>query len=74
MEGDRLRLEQALGNLVDNALRHGSGQVRLDAAARTVGSSFASATKERASRPRFSLTRSSASAGSTRVVPTFVQA
>ncbi len=32
MEGDRLRLEQALGNLVDNALRHGSGQVRLDAA------------------------------------------
>jgi two-component system, OmpR family, sensor kinase len=29
--GDRLRLEQALGNLVDNALRHGSGAVRLDA-------------------------------------------
>ena len=26
---DRLRLEQALGNLVDNALRHGSGAVRL---------------------------------------------
>jgi len=34
LKGDRLRLEQALGNLVDNALRHGSGQVRLDAAAR----------------------------------------
>lgn len=29
--GDRLRLEQALGNLVDNALRHGSGAVRLSA-------------------------------------------
>jgi signal transduction histidine kinase len=26
---DRLRLEQALGNLVDNALRHGSGTVTL---------------------------------------------
>ncbi|MBA2360944.1 MAG: HAMP domain-containing protein [Actinobacteria bacterium] len=30
--GDRLRLEQALGNLVDNALRHGRGAVRLAAA------------------------------------------
>jgi two-component system, OmpR family, sensor kinase len=29
--GDRLRLEQALGNLVDNALRYGEGTVRLDA-------------------------------------------
>jgi two-component system, OmpR family, sensor kinase len=28
---DRLRLEQALGNLVDNALRHGAGAVRLTA-------------------------------------------
>jgi signal transduction histidine kinase len=27
---DRLRLEQALGNLVDNALRHGEGTVTLD--------------------------------------------
>ena len=33
VEGDRLRLEQALGNLVDNALRHGSGPVRIGAAA-----------------------------------------
>jgi two-component system, OmpR family, sensor kinase len=31
VSADRLRLEQALGNLVDNALRHGSGPVRLEA-------------------------------------------
>jgi two-component system, OmpR family, sensor kinase len=29
--GDRARLEQALGNLVDNAFRYGEGAVRLDA-------------------------------------------
>jgi two-component system OmpR family sensor kinase len=29
--GDRLRLEQAVGNLIDNALRHGAGAVRLSA-------------------------------------------
>jgi two-component system, OmpR family, sensor kinase len=29
--GDRLRLEQALGNLVDNALSHGAGTVRMEA-------------------------------------------
>ena len=33
LTGDRLRLEQALGNLVDNALRHGDGAIRLEAAA-----------------------------------------
>ena len=32
VEVDQLRLEQALGNLVDNALRHGGGTVRLRAA------------------------------------------
>jgi two-component system OmpR family sensor kinase len=32
--GDQLRLEQALGNLVDNALRHGAGAVSLSAARR----------------------------------------
>jgi two-component system OmpR family sensor kinase len=32
VEGDRLRLEQALTNMVDNALRHGEGEVRLWAA------------------------------------------
>jgi signal transduction histidine kinase len=31
VRGDRLRLEQALGNLVDNALRHGRGTVSLEA-------------------------------------------
>ncbi len=31
VRGDRLRLEQALANLVDNALRHGGGAVRLGA-------------------------------------------
>jgi two-component system OmpR family sensor kinase len=31
--GDRLRLEQALGNLVDNALRHGAGTIELSATA-----------------------------------------
>ena len=29
--GDRLRLEQAIGNLVDNALRYGDGPIRLTA-------------------------------------------
>jgi signal transduction histidine kinase len=33
LRGDRLRLEQAMGNLVDNALRHGRGRVALRAAA-----------------------------------------
>lgn len=32
LEGDRMRLEQALGNLVDNALRYGGDQVNLEAA------------------------------------------
>ena len=31
VRGDRLRLEQALGNLIDNALRHGGGVVQLAA-------------------------------------------
>lgn len=31
IEGDSLRLEQALGNLVENALRHGGGEIRLSA-------------------------------------------
>lgn len=31
VEGDRVFLEQALGNLVDNAQRHGTGTIRLEA-------------------------------------------
>jgi two-component system, OmpR family, sensor kinase len=31
INADRLRLEQAIGNLVDNALRHGHGTIRIDA-------------------------------------------
>lgn len=31
IDGDRLRLEQALANLVENALRHGAGAVRIEA-------------------------------------------
>ena len=34
VHADRLRVEQALGNLVDNALRHGSGAIRVVAAER----------------------------------------
>ena len=34
LDADRVRLEQALGNLVDNALRHGSGAVQLSAVGR----------------------------------------
>src|SRR5438477_310420 len=37
LTGDRTRLEQALGNLVDNALRHGAGDVTLSAAAAVAG-------------------------------------
>jgi heavy metal sensor kinase len=37
VDADRLRLEQAIGNLVENALRYGSGSVRLHAAARLAG-------------------------------------
>jgi signal transduction histidine kinase len=33
VSGDRLRLEQALGNFVDNALRYGGDEIRLDASA-----------------------------------------
>ena len=34
VDAEAARLEQALGNIVDNALRHGAGRVRLTAAAR----------------------------------------
>jgi len=37
LRGDRLRLEQALTNMVDNAFRHGEGEVTLSAAAEDGG-------------------------------------
>lgn len=40
LQGDSLRLEQALGNLVDNAMRHGAGTVRLTAARNGHGVEF----------------------------------
>ena len=47
--GDRLRLEQALGNLVDNALRYGGDEIRLAARRSTATPSFTSATTAPAS-------------------------
>ena len=44
VSGDELQLEQAIGNLLENALRHGAGEVRLSAAPHGNG--------VRASRPR----------------------
>ena len=37
VSGDELQLEQAIGNLLENALRHGAGEVRLSAAPRGNG-------------------------------------
>jgi signal transduction histidine kinase len=37
VSGDELQLEQALGNLLENSLRHGAGEVRLSAARRGSG-------------------------------------
>ena len=52
--GDRLRLEQALGNLVDNALRYGAGTVALAARARDGAVELHVARRRgRASRPAF---------------------
>lgn len=57
LDGDRLRLAQALGNLVDNALRHGREPVTLHAwadgdavvlAVRDAGDGFPAAFRERA--------------------------
>ena len=64
--GDRLRLEQALGNLVDNALRHGRGTIRLEAERSDGRSSCASETRAPASRRSSSLRRSTDSPARTR--------
>ncbi len=65
LHGDRLRLEQALGNLLDNALLHGAGTIQLTAQARG-RVRFACATRARASRPPSPPPRSSASRARTR--------
>ena len=57
IRGDRLRLEQALANLVDNALRYGDGAVER----MTVGSSSTSGTRGAAFRRSSSTARSSGS-------------
>ena len=60
---DRLRLEQALGNMVDNAFRYGRGRDHARRPeSRTRPSSSTSSTKGPASRPRFGSTPSSGSA------------
>ena len=51
LRGDRLRLEQALTSMVDNALRHGGGQVRLRAVEADGRSGSTSRTRARV-RPR----------------------
>ena len=62
-----MRLEQALGNLVENALRHGDGEVSaVGARPRTASSSCTFATRAPASRPTSSPTRSRASRARTR--------
>jgi hypothetical protein len=66
---DRLRAEQALGNLVENALRHGRGRIRLQAQRKNGTSSSTSATRGLASLRSSSRTRSSDSAEATRHAP-----
>ena len=66
VRGDRIRLEQALGNLVDNALRHGGGACGSRRCRSTASSSFTSPTRARAFRRSSSSTPSSASRDRTR--------
>src|SRR2546423_3958683 len=57
VNADPLRLDQALTNMVDNALRHGGGLVTLTAASRTAASSCTSSTRAKDSRRRSFPTR-----------------
>ena len=67
LDADPARLEQALANLVDNALSYGDGTVALSARdGRTAASSCTCATRARASRPTSCRARSSASRAPTR--------
>ena len=68
LQGDRARLEQALGNLVDNALRHGGGPVDARRAPRRRRLGRAGRRRPRRGRRRRSSrgARSSASAAPTR--------
>ena len=69
-ELDPLRIEQALGNLVDNALRHGAGQISLGAAANgDARRALGLRRGRRASRPASRTAPSSASPAPTRVAP-----
>ena len=66
---DRLRLEQALDNLVDNALRHGAGAVTLPLGGATPSSTSRSPTRAADSRTRSSSTPSSGSGAPTTRAP-----
>ena len=57
IRGDRLRLEQAIGSLVDNALRYGSGTVTLSTAAGAGGAAEIHVTDEGAGFPEEFLPR-----------------
>ena len=62
---DELRLRQALGNLVDNALRYGEGEIVLRSRRAGTASSSRSPTRARASRPTSPSAPSSASPAAT---------
>ena len=69
LHADEQRLGQALGNLVDNALRHGVGEITLRARAAPARSSSRSPTRVPASRRSWPGARSSASRAATRPAP-----
>ena len=66
---DPLRVRQALGNLLDNALRHGGGDIRISARGKTAPSRSTLAMKARDSHPSSVSGRSSVSRAATAHVP-----